>query len=84
MFVPRVAATSGRAGQASSTWPCSELTPSTIAASTTWPCTGALALEQRGEHAHGQEQRAAAEVADEVQRRGGARSVAADQVRARR
>ena len=47
----------------------SELTPSTIAASTTWPYTGALALEERREHPDDQEQRAAAEVADEVQRR---------------
>ena len=47
----------------------SRLAPSTIAASTTWPRPERCASQQRREHADEQQHRAAAEVADEVQRR---------------
>ena len=43
--------------------------PSTIAASTTWPLPVRLGLEEPHDDAEGEEHPAAAEVADEVERR---------------
>ena len=54
--------------------------PSTMAASTTWPRPLVRGLEQRGEHPDDEVERAAAEVADEVDRHLGWSAGAADGV----
>ena len=47
----------------------SRAAPSTMAASITWPWPDRLGLEQPADHSEGQQHAAAAEVADQVERR---------------